>query len=41
MSESPNLSWVEAIPEDVEAALSPPVRRALLALRQLHREERD
>ncbi len=40
MSE-PDLSWVEAIPEDVEAALSPPVRRALQALKRLHREEGD
>ncbi len=39
MSESPNLGWVEEVPEDVEASLPGPMRHILLALRQLHREE--
>lgn len=40
MSE-PDLSWVEAIPEDVEASLPPAVQAVLKAMRQLHREEGD
>lgn len=35
MSE-PDLSWTEAVPEDVEEALAPAVRRILRAMRHLH-----
>ncbi len=41
MNESPDLSWVEEVEEDVEASLPGPMRHILLALRQLHREEAD
>ncbi len=39
MSESPDLSWIETVPEDVEEALAPAVRRVLRAMRQLHDAE--
>ncbi len=38
---SRSLAWTEEVEADVEEALPPAVRRVLLALRRLHREEAD
>ncbi len=37
----PDLSWTEAVSDDVVEAMSPVVRRFFVALRRLHEEGED